>query len=128
MNDQIDLRKQRKVDADGVNANLLIVQNKLDIINASIRATGTWSNGTETLVGAVAVQIQAANPNRKRLIIQNLGNGAARIGITGVTATTGVRLNGGGILILEPPYQETNAIYAIREGAVNTTILTQETT
>lgn len=89
--------------------------------------TGTWANGVETSVAGTAVQIQAANASRKKLIIQNVGNANARIGITGVTATTGTRLVPGGVMILEPPYIETAAIYAIREGAISTTIFTQET-
>jgi hypothetical protein len=89
---------------------------------------GAWANGAETAVAGTAVQIQASNTSRKRLIIQNTGVANARIGITGVTTTTGVRLVPGGEIILEFPYVETNAIYAIREGAVSTTIFTQETT
>lgn len=97
-------------------------------VNASPTTVGTWANGVETVVAAVAISVLAANANRKRAIIQNTGIGNVRVGVTGVTNTTGTRLTPGGSLVLEMPYCETNAIFAIREGAVSSTILAQETT
>src|SRR5688572_32081673 len=49
---------------------------------------GTWANGVETAIAAVAVEVLATNANRKRAIIQNTGPGIVRIGIVGVTNTT----------------------------------------
>lgn len=95
-------------------------------INAPI--AGTWANGAQTAVAGSAVQILAANANRKKAIIQNLGVANMIVGITGVTATTGTRVAPGATLILEMPYCETNAIFAIREGAISTTAFAQETT
>ena len=54
--------------------------------------TSTLNNGVETPVtSASAVQILAANPSRLQAIIQNTGTGNIRIGVAGVTATTGRR-------------------------------------
>jgi hypothetical protein len=90
--------------------------------------TGTLNNGAQTAVGAAAVQILAANANRKAAIIQNVGAGIMRVGIVGVTATTGLKLEKGATVIFEIPYCPTSAIYAIRDGAPDTTALAQEIT
>lgn len=89
---------------------------------------GIFQNGVETLVGVVAVEIQPANPNRKRLIIQNESAGAIRVGIVGVTATTGAKITSGGSMVIEHPYIETASIYAIADGGgPDRNVLTQET-
>lgn len=88
--------------------------------------TGTLNNGAETAVAGTAVSIRAANVNRKGLLVQNTGLGIVRIGATGVTATTGYRLNAGDSVVFSMPYTPVNAIYAIREGLISSTVLTQE--
>ena len=90
-------------------------------------ATGTLANGAETAVSSSAVSVLAANANRKKLIVQNTGASAVRIGTTGVTATTGFRLAAGAMLIVDMPQCPTNAIFAIRESA-DSTVLAQEVT
>jgi hypothetical protein len=90
-------------------------------------ATGTLANGAETAVSSSAVSVLAANANRKKLILQNTGSNAVRIGTTGVTATTGVRLAAGATLVIDMPHCPTNAILAIRESA-DSTVLAQEVT
>lgn len=90
--------------------------------------SGTITNGAETSVAGSAVQVLAANANRKKLIIQNTGAANVRVGVSGVTATTGVRLVRNGSLLLEMPDCPTQAIYAIREGAVSSTVFAQEVT
>jgi hypothetical protein len=87
----------------------------------------TLLNGVETAVTVVAAQIVAANLNRKKLIVQNNGLGAIRIGAVGVTATTGVRLITDATVILDMPHCPTNAVYAIRE-TVDSVVLVQEVT
>ena len=93
-----------------------------------VGANGTLANGAQTTVDNTAggVQIIAANANRTALIVQNVGTANMRVGVTGVTATTGVRLTPG--QIWEPQVAPSNAVFAIREGATNTTALAQETT
>lgn len=89
--------------------------------------TGTLNNGTETAVSGVAVQIIAANPARRKLIVQNVGSvGNVRIGTNGVTATTGVRLTPESSITFMMPYTPSNAIFAIREGALDSIVLAQE--
>lgn len=90
--------------------------------------TGTLNNGAQTAVAAAAVQVLAANVNRKATLIQNVGIGNIRVGVTGVTAITGFRLVSGQIVIFEMPYVPTQAIFAIREGAVSSTAFVQEIT
>lgn len=97
-------------------------------VSAAPRETGTLANGAETAVAAAAVSILAANANRRSALIQNTGAANIRVGITGVTATTGIRLVPGGILELAMPYIVTNAIFAIREGAISSTAFAMETT
>jgi len=90
--------------------------------------TSAFSNGTATAVSSTAVQILAANVLRKGAVIQNQGNANVRIGITGVTAATGIRLGPGKSIVIRPPNIETSAIFAIREGATDSTVLAQEST
>lgn len=133
-----DFKAESKSESDETQAKIDSTNTKLDSLIANqtngtqitqiVNSTGTWANGVETAVAGTAVQIQAVNASRKKLIIQNVGVANARIGISGVTATTGTRLVPGGVMILETPFIETNAIFAIREGGASTTILTQETT
>lgn len=88
--------------------------------------SGTLLNGSETAVSAVAVQVLAANGTRKKLVVQNTGTANVRVGVAGVTATSGVRLLPNGSLLLEMPHAPTQAIFAIREGATDSTVLAQE--
>lgn len=90
--------------------------------------TGTLANGAETAVAAAAVQVAAANANRKAILVQNVGTANVRVGVSGVTTTTGFRLVPGQIVILEMPFVPTQAIFAIREGATSSTVLAQEIT
>lgn len=90
--------------------------------------TGTLNNAVQTAVAAVAVPIAAANPNRKAILIQNVGIGNARIGVSGLTNTTGLRLTSDQYIVFEMPFCPTQQIFGIREGAVSTTLLTQEIT
>lgn len=87
---------------------------------------GSIANGAETAVAAVAVSILAANTARKKYIVQNTGTANIRVGVTGVTATTGFRLVPGGSMVIEMPNCPTNAIFAIREGATSSIAFAQE--
>ncbi len=110
-----------QVDADG---NLRIV----GTVALGTFPSGTLGNGAQTVVGAAAVQVLAANSNRKKLIVQNVGIANVRVGVSGVTNTTGMRLVSSGTVILEMPHCPTQAIFAIREGAVSSTVFAQEVT
>lgn len=97
------------------------------ILTASTSTAGTLANGAETAVSSAAVSVLAANTSRKKLIVQNTGANAVRIGIAAVTATTGMRLAAGASIIFDMPHCPTNAVYAIRESA-DSTVLAQEVT
>lgn len=103
----------------GENGNPISVSNPLPTSSA----TYTINNGAETSVSSSAVEVLAANANRKKAVIQNTGLGNVRVGVNGVTATTGMRLVPNGHVILE----STQAIYAIRE-TVDSTVFAQEFT
>jgi len=88
---------------------------------------GTWADGAQTTVGGTAVQVLAANANRKSAVIQNVGDEAVRLGPTGVTATSGwVSLAAGAIFVLSQPYCPSVAVFAIREGGADGTVLASE--
>jgi hypothetical protein len=103
---------------------------RLRTIGFGDMSTGTLDNGAETVVDATAggVEVLASNANRKCAIIQNVGNSNMRVGVSGVTATSGFQLVPGASAIFEPPFLPTGAIFAIREGGANTTALAQEIT
>lgn len=90
--------------------------------------TGTITNGAETAVSTIAVQILASNANRKKYFIQNTGAANIRVGVSGVTATTGVRLVPSGTILMEMPNCPTQAIFAIREGSIDSIAFAQEVT
>lgn len=90
--------------------------------------TGIITNGAETAVAGVAVSVLAANTARKKYIIQNTGLANVRVGVAGVTATTGFRLVPDGSMIIEMPNCPTQDIFAIREGATSSTVFAQEVT
>jgi len=131
---------------DGVNAGDVAVGNPMPVVgavttdgvtDAELRATpvpvietstSTLANGVQTAVGTAAVQVLAANAARKFAIIQNVGNAAVRVGVAGVTNTTGFRLAAGASVVFGMPNVLTGAIFAIREGGVGSTLLAQETT
>jgi hypothetical protein len=94
------------------------------------QTVGTFTNGAQTVVDNTVggVQIIAANANRKAVIIQNVGLQSIRVGVTGVSASTGIQLVAGATLIFEMQFCPTAAIFAIREGAVDSTAFTAEIT
>lgn len=94
---------------------------------AALGAGGTLTNGAETSVTTSATQLVAATAGRKKLIVQNNGATAVRIGTTGVTATTGLRLTAGGSVVFDMPNCPTNVIFAISESGSNA-VLAQEVT
>lgn len=89
---------------------------------------GALHNGHETVVGAVAVSILAADPNRKTAVVQNVGGANVRVGVAGVTATTGLRLIPDAVVIYDMPFVATQELYAIREGASDSVVFAQEVT
>lgn len=95
-------------------------------VNVNGGIAGTLANGTETAVAGTAVQVIAANSGRDKLIIQNTGLANVRVGTTGVTITTGMRLTPGSMIIFDSPNCPTNAIFAIREGTVSSIVMAQE--
>jgi len=90
--------------------------------------TATLNNGAEVAVNAVAAVVLAANAARKSAVIQNTGTANIRVGAIGVTNVTGLRLIPNGVLTLAPPFDPVNAIYAIREGGVDSIAFGMEVT
>lgn len=85
-------------------------------------------NGAETTVAGSAVSVLAANNTRQSAIIQNTGAANVRVGIAGVTTTTGVQLQPGMALLLKGPKIHKGPVFAIREGGTSSTVLAQEET
>lgn len=90
--------------------------------------TSTLSAGLETAVSLLPISVAAANPNRKKLIVQNTGLANVRIGDSFISAITGIQLIPHGSMIFDMPDCPTNAIFAIREGLIDSVVLTQEVT
>lgn len=88
--------------------------------------TATLLPGIETPVSSVAVQVLAGNASRITGVIQNVGGANIRVGPTGVTATTGTQLTPGATMIFDTPGIVTGAIFAIREGSIDSIALGQE--
>lgn len=84
------------------------------------------ANGAETAVSAIAVEVLAANADRKEAVIQNTGDAVVRVGVAGVTASTGIRLRPGASVTFEMPHCHVGAVYAIREGASDSVVLAIE--
>lgn len=89
----------------------------------------TQSNGLTTVADvavdntAGGVQLAAANSNRKKIILQNVGAANVRVGdASNVAAGRGIRLTPGASMTLDT----TAAINAIREGATDSTVAVLE--
>lgn len=95
---------------------------------AAFFTTSTLGTGVETVVSLVAISVAAANPARKKLIIQNTGTAPVRIGDALVSPVSGVQLVPNGSMILDMPDCPTNEIFAIREGLVDSVVMSQEVT
>jgi len=86
---------------------------------------GTASNGAQTAVSSVAVSVAGADAARKALLLYNAGTGNVRVGMSGVTATTGIPLAGnGGFIVLTAAdgADTTSQWYAIRDGSTDSTV------
>ena len=90
--------------------------------------TATLNNGAEVAVGAAAAVVLAANAARKSALIQNTGAANIRVGTVGVTNVTGFRMVPGAIFTMAPPFDPVNAIYAIREGGIDSIAFGMEVT
>lgn len=92
----------------------------------SVPVSGTLNNGVQLNVLLVATLLAASNSNRKKLIIQNVGIASIRIGTSGVTATTGMRLTPDSTVVFATPNIPTNDIWAVSEIPVGSAVLVQE--
>lgn len=114
-----------EADIDGMAVVLFTVQQLI-----AVGVAGTATNGVQiSTAGAAAVSILAANGSRKGAIVKNIGVASCRIGVSGVTATTGIaQLAPGDTLTLNMPFCPDEQLFMIREGAVNSTVLVSEQT
>jgi len=92
------------------------------------QTTSDLANGAETPVGAAAVSVLAANAARKTAVVQNTGAANVRVGVAGVTATSGLRLTPGASVVYDSPDVFQGEIFAIREGGVDSIVFAQEAT
>lgn len=90
--------------------------------------TSTLTNGAETAVSNVAIEVLASNANRKSAIIQNTGTANIRVGVSAVTAVTGAQLEPGDSVRLSVPFVFTGAVFAIREGGSDSIAFAMEET
>jgi hypothetical protein len=88
----------------------------------------TLQLGHETPVSAAAVLIIPANSMREAALVQNTGGANIRVGPAGVTPTSGFRLVPNQTIIYGQPNVNRDAIWAIREGAVDSVAFAQEET
>lgn len=89
--------------------------------SAAALGNETLVNVAQVAIGAAEAQIVGANASRKSLLICNTGTAAIRVGVTGVTATSGAQIPAGGSIRFNMPNVTTQAIFGIREGAVDST-------
>ncbi len=92
---------------------------------------GTLHNGHETAVGALAVSVLSAPVPplvRTGALVQNTGTANIRVGVVGVTATTGLRLAPGDIFELNSPSCPQEELFAIREGLLDSVAFATEST
>lgn len=100
------------------------------VLNAA--GPSTLGAATQTTVSTSAVQIAAANSQRRKVTIQNVhATGVMRVGLVGVTATTGLRVIAGAEMTLVGDGSgacPTQALYAIRDGGTDATACVAEFT
>jgi hypothetical protein len=85
-------------------------------------------NGREHAIGDTPVRVLHANSRRLTALVQNTGSANIRVGVHGVTATTGLRLVPNAVEIFTVPDVYKGEVWAIREGAVDSIAFAQETT
>lgn len=90
---------------------------------------GTQTNNADITVDGTTggVTIIAANANRKKAIIQNVGTANIRVGTGTLTATTGTQLVPGASAVWEAPFCPTAALKAIRETSTSSSAAGAET-
>jgi hypothetical protein len=82
------------------------------------------ANPAAVTVSTTPIQVAAANPKRKWLIVQQTSANPVRVGGASVTATTGISLAQRGFVTFGDGKMEcpTEAIFAVREGAADGTV------
>lgn len=86
----------------------------------------TLQLGRETSITDVAVLVLPINPQRASGLVQNTGNANIRVGPVGITATTGFRLVPNQTIIYGQPNVNQGAVWAIREGTLDSVAFAQE--
>lgn len=77
-------------------------------------------NGHETAVTTSAALVLAANAGRQWCLIQNTGTVNVRVGVSGVTATTGARLIPNATMVINQLNPYVGNVYAIAESGSST--------
>ena len=104
---------------------VLLSNTQIDALKAQPAAA--MAAGDATPVSSTVVELLAANPNRKKLLVQNYGTGNVRVSTnSGMTAADGIRLIPNGTLEDAMPNCHTGAIYAIREGLIDGSVYATE--
>lgn len=89
-----------------------------------VPGTATLAAGAETAVSSTAVQVLAAG-TYKGIVLQNTGSANVRVGVSGVTTTTGLRLIPGASVTYSDTAIPSNAIFAIREGTADSIVMAE---
>src|ERR1700674_2354675 len=85
-------------------------------------------NGKQFAIGQQAVKVLHENRRRRTALVQNLGCANIRVGVCGVTSTTGLRLVPNAIEIFDVPDVYLGEVWAIAEGAADSVAFAQEAT
>ena len=90
-----------------------------------VSSGGLVSYPDQTVTNVVPVAALAANPARKKALIQNTGMVNIRVGDASITGSQGIRLTANAVIVFDQPVCPTGAIYVISEGG-NSSVAAEE--
>lgn len=98
------------------------------VVTAADDGGGILVNGVRTAIADAAAPIAAANPARRGIIIQNVGQVTVYIGVAGVSVVTGIPLEPGQPVTFGPPLVPKNALFGIADAGASGLVLVTEVT